>query len=176
MNQNYFKFRIFLLVMGILGVLFSFLAMWMSQFRDPTQTVITMLLCAVYALLRAINGEDRRETRACYMIYHGTHMAVINPVRLYIRAAVAWALCDSLWIAADFTTCLTWGIPGVLVTFFQALFLIGFAAALEFKPELYDTQEKAQAADLTEAMMYGVACAAVCVAAWFYMRTNTGGI
>lgn len=175
MNPDYVKLRIALLFMAIMGVLFSVAAMYMSRFRDPIATVITMIACFAYILFRGMNGQDRRMARKCYMDYHGTHMQFTDPIKLHIRAGFAWAMCDAIWISADFTTCLTWGIPGVLVAIFQTLFLAGFPAAEKIKPDLFDSQEKIQAMDLTESMMYGVACVVICAMALIYTRTTTGG-
>lgn len=175
MNPNYVKLRIALLFMAIMGVLFSFAAVYMSRFRDPIDTVAAMIACFGYILFRGMSGQDRRDARKYYMDYYGTHMQFVEPIKSHVHAGFAWAVCDALWIAVDFTTCLTWGIPGVLVAIFQTLFLAGFPISEKLKPDLYDTQEKIQAMDLTEAMMYGVACAAICVMALIYTRTSIGG-
>ena len=47
-------------------------ASYLSKFRDRNLTIVVMLACAVCALIRGINGQNRRDLINRYFQYHGT--------------------------------------------------------------------------------------------------------
>ncbi|MCM1295864.1 MAG: hypothetical protein NC311_10010 [Muribaculaceae bacterium] len=170
MNQKYMLIRLLLLGMSVILILFTSLSGAMAQFRDFNFTIGAMGVSLIYAILRGMLGQDRREAQERWESYHDTTMAWTAHTAPYMRSAIAWAACDALWIASDGFACLTWGIPGAMALIFQALFFIAFKAAVKFRPDLYKTPEQAQAADMTESAMYACACVALAVYAWFTSR------
>lgn len=166
MNQN--MIRMWMLAISIAMSVLFILSAAMAPYRDPAATMGAMAVCAAYALFRAANGEARRGAMADYRQYHKTGLERMPHIRRRTLAGLAWAFLDASWIAVDATVCLTWGIPGVLAILFQGLFLAGFDTASKIRPDLYDTDEKAQAMDMLEALLAAQACAFILVWAWFH--------
>lgn len=160
------KLRLALFCAAVAIAVLCAFASYLSQFRDRNLTVIIMLICAICALIRGVNGQNRRDLIDRYFQYHGTPMYDAKCIRPDMRAAVAWALLDSIWIALDITTCLTLWIPGVFGIIFQCLFLYGFDASRTLRPDLWDSIEKTQSMDMLESLLYAQACAAMIAAAF----------
>lgn len=148
-----------------LAVLCAF-ASYFSRFRNRNAVLLAMGACAACSLLRGVHGNRRRELLDKYLTYHGTPMYQSRHMIGTMRAAVAWGLFDSAWLALDFTACLTLGIPGAFGIIFQAVFLFGFGASHDLRPDMWDSVEKAQAMDMLESMLYAQACAAMAIAAF----------
>lgn len=159
------KFRLALFLTALSMAVLCAFASYFSKFRDRDAVLAAMGACAACALLRGIHGAGRRELLGRYFLYRGTPMRASPCAAHGMRAAMAWGLFDSAWIAADFTACLTLGIPGAFGIVFQGVFLYGFGASRSIRPDMWDSNEKAQAMDMLESMLYAQACAAMAVAA-----------
>lgn len=160
------KLRLMLFCTAIAIAVLCAVASYLSKFRDRNLTIVVMLACAVCALIRGINGQNRRDLINRYFQYRGTPLYNTKYILPDMRAAVAWALLDSIWIALDITICLTLWIPGVFGIIFQSLFLYGFDASRTLRPDLWDSIEKTQSMDMLESLLYAQACAAMIAAAF----------
>lgn len=172
MDANYAKIRMAALAASLgLGVLYI-TSMALEPYRDLPSTVLAMAASIVYVLVRAAGGTSRRDAMDAWLRYGRTPFAASPYIRIVLRAAFAWAASDAMWIAMDLSAYLSWGVPGVMASLFQLLFLAGFRAAPEMRPDLYADEEHAQSTDMLEGLLYAQACAAVGIYAWI----SSGGL
>ena len=148
--------------LGIFYVASGFLA----AFRSVGWTVLAMSACAAYALARSVQAPARNACMDAWFRYKGTPMAPVPAIRSALRRAFAWSMADSCWMAMDLVTCLTWGVPGVMASLFQLLFLAGFPAIKRYRPDLSSDPEQARAMDMLEGLLIAQACAAILARAW----------
>ena len=166
MDPNYAKIRLAALAASLgLGVLYI-ASVALAPYRDLRATVLAMAISAVYVLVRAADGPYRREAMEAWLLYGRTPIAASPRISGMVRAALAWGASDAMWLAMDLSACLSWGVPGVMASLFQLLFLAGFRAAPGMRPDLYADQEHAQATDMMEGLLYAQACAALGIYAW----------
>lgn len=172
MSFDHAKFRLALLAVSVSMALLCALSFWMRQFYDRDGAISAMVLCAAYAMFRAVQGCGRRRCGDALAKYGGTPMAASPYIGPYITAARAWAVLDSMWLAGGMCACLSCGIPGVFCILFHGLFFAGFRAARDVRPDLYDSDEKAQAMDAMEGILYTQACAAMAAACAFFINPS----
>lgn len=166
MDPRCAKLRLATLAASLALAILYIMSRMLEPFRNAGYATAAFCACAAYALLRAVNGSWRRELEKSWAMRAGTPLARSPWTARRDRAWAAWCLMDASWLALDLTTCLTWGVPGVMAALFQLLFVAGFRAAPDMRPDLYADQEHAQSADLLEALLYTQAMAALAVYAW----------
>lgn len=170
MSVNHAKLRLALLGVSISMALLCGLSFWMRRYYDRASMLSAMALCAAYAVFRSVNGRYRRNCREAWKRYAGTAMAASPHIMPGVRAAAAWGLLDAMWLSAGACACLTCGIPGVFAILFHGLFFAGFSLAPEMRRDLYDTEEKTQAMDVLEGILYTQACAAMALACLLFIK------
>lgn len=154
-----------------LGVMYI-LSRYLSPLRDLHALATATAICALWVLYRGTHKALRREAFAAWRTCFGTPMARHPWIRLQIKAAFAWALLDASWIALTVTVSLPWGVPGVMAVLFQGLFLAGFPALENARPDFYDTKEKVQSMDMMEHLMYAQASVVLLCVAWIHSVTH----